>query len=78
MQPNFPFTVFADSRQRLVALKVGELHQEDIDLMLDTVLAVDAGQLDLPTARAKITEGLKEIATKRSAEAAKSPKLAAN
>ena len=78
MQPNFPFTVFADSRQRLVALKVGELHQEDIDLMLDTVLAVDAGQLDLPTARAKITEGLKEIATKRAAEAAKSPKLAAN
>ena len=78
MQPNFPVTVFADSRQRLVALKVGELHQEDIDLMLDTVLAVDAGQLDLATARAKITEGLKEIATKRAAEAAKSPKLAAN
>jgi thiol-disulfide isomerase/thioredoxin len=78
MQPNFPFTVFADSRQRLVALKVGELHQEDIDLMLDTVLAVDAGKLDLPTARKQITEGLKEIATKRAAEAAKSPKLAAN
>jgi thiol-disulfide isomerase/thioredoxin len=78
MQPNFPFTVFADSRQRLVALKVGELHQEDIDLMLDTVLAVDAGQLDLPAARERISEGLKEIATKRAAEAAKSPKLAAN
>jgi thiol-disulfide isomerase/thioredoxin len=78
MQPNFPFTAFADSKQRLVALKVGELHQEDIDLILDTVLAVDAGKLDLPLARQQISEGLKEIATKRAAEAAKSPKLAAN
>ena len=78
MQPNFPFTVFADSKQRLVALKVGELHQEEIDLILDRVLAVDAGTLDLPTAREQITEGLKEIATKRATEAPKSPKLAAN
>ena len=78
MQPNFPFTVFADSKQRLVALKVGELHQEEVDLILDKVLAVDAGTLDLPAARAQISEGLKEIATKRAAEAANSPKLAAN
>jgi thiol-disulfide isomerase/thioredoxin len=78
MQPNFPFTVFADSKQRLVALKIGELHQEEIDLILDRVLAVDAGKLDLPAAREQISEGLKDIATKRAAEAAKSPKLAAN
>jgi thiol-disulfide isomerase/thioredoxin len=78
MQPNFPFTVFADSKQRLVALKVGELHQEEIDLILDRVLAVDAGTLELPAARVQITEGLKEIATRRAAEASKSPKLAAN
>jgi hypothetical protein len=57
---------------------VGELHQEEIDLILDRVLAVDAGTLDLPTARGQITEGLKEIATQRAAEAAKSPNLAAN
>jgi thiol-disulfide isomerase/thioredoxin len=78
MQPNFPFTVFADSKQRLVALKVGELHQEEIDLILDRVLAVDAGTLELPAAREQITEGLKEIATQRAIEASKSPKLAAN
>jgi thiol-disulfide isomerase/thioredoxin len=78
MQPNFPFTAFADSQQRLVALKIGELHQEDIDLILDRILAVDARKLDLPAAREQISEGLKEIATKRAAAAAKSPKLAAN
>ena len=78
MQPQFPFTVFADSKQRIVALKIGELHPEEIDLMLDKVLAVDAGKLDLPTARLQISEGLKEIATKRATQEAKSPKLAAN
>jgi len=78
MEPNFPFTVFADSRQRLVALKVGELHQEEIDLILNRVVALDAGQLDLPAARQQISEGLKQIATKRAALPPESPKLSAN
>ena len=81
MEPNFPFTAFADSKQRIVALKVGELHQEDIDLILDRVAVVDVGKLDLPAAREQISEGLKQIAaakaTKEAAEAAESPKLPA-
>src|SRR6185369_14787878 len=68
MQPQFPFTVFADSKQRIVALKVGELHQDDIDLMLDKVREVDSGKLDLPSARLQISEGLKDLATKRAAQ----------
>lgn len=65
MQPAFPFTLFADSQQRIVALKVGELHQDEADLILDRVGQVDAGKLDLPTARSQITEGLKELAVRR-------------
>jgi thiol-disulfide isomerase/thioredoxin len=77
MTPAFPFTLFADSQQRIVALKVGELHQEELDLILDRVAAVDAARLDLPAARAQISEGLKDLATKRAlAEAAKPPKTA--
>lgn len=64
-QPAFPFTAFADSKQRLVYLKVGELHQEDADLILDRVVAVDAGKLDLARAQQQITEGLKETAIRR-------------
>jgi thiol-disulfide isomerase/thioredoxin len=70
MQPAFPFTVFADSQQRIVALKVGELHQDEADLILDRVVAIDAGQLELAAAREQITEGLKEIATRRAKQAA--------
>jgi thiol-disulfide isomerase/thioredoxin len=67
MQPQFPFTVFADSKQRIVALKVGELHQDDADLILDRLADVDSGRLDMKTARDQITEGLKTLADKRAA-----------
>jgi thiol-disulfide isomerase/thioredoxin len=71
MEPAFPFTLFADSQQRILALKVGELHQEELDLILDRIVAVDAGRLDLGTARTEIGEGLKAIAAQRAvAEAA--------
>jgi thiol-disulfide isomerase/thioredoxin len=74
MQPAFPFTVFADSKQRIVALKVGELHQDEADLILDRVADVDAGRLELSAARDQISEGLKELATRRAAtESATTP-----
>ena len=74
MQPAFPFTVFADSKQRIVALKVGELHQDEADLILDRVGDIDAGRLELSAARDQISEGLKELATRRAAaESSKAP-----
>ena len=74
MQPAFPFTVFADSKQRIVALKVGELHQDEADLILDRVGDIDAGRLELSAAREQISEGLKDLATRRAAaESATTP-----
>jgi thiol-disulfide isomerase/thioredoxin len=74
MSAAFPFSLFADSRQRIVALKVGELHADELDLILDRIRDVDSGQLDLPGARAQISDGLKELATKRALKAASAPK----
>jgi thiol-disulfide isomerase/thioredoxin len=71
MQPAFPFTLFADSQQRIVAMKVGELHREEATLILDRVAAVDAGSLGLDQAREQIREGLKDLATRRALEEAK-------
>lgn len=67
MDPTFPFTLFADKQQRIVALKVGELHEDEAELILDRVAQVDGGALELPDARRQISEGLKELATKRAA-----------
>lgn len=71
MQPAFPFTLFADSQQRIVAMKIGELHHDEATLILDRVAAVDAGSLALDQAREEIREGLKDLSTRRALEAVK-------
>jgi thiol-disulfide isomerase/thioredoxin len=68
MQPAFPFTVFADSKQRILTVKVGELHADDAELILSRLTALDAGRLPLEQARAEIDAGLKELATRRAAK----------
>jgi thiol-disulfide isomerase/thioredoxin len=70
MQPAFPFTVFTDKQHRIVTLKVGELHQNEADLILGQITAIDAGTVDLAVARTTITEGLKNLATQRAASGA--------
>jgi thiol-disulfide isomerase/thioredoxin len=76
MQSNagLPFTFFADSKQRIVAMRMGELHQDQADLILEKLMAVDAGTLDLAVARQEITQGMKEINTRRALDKAANPK----
>jgi thiol-disulfide isomerase/thioredoxin len=77
MEVGFPFTLFVDSQQRIIAVKVGELHQDELDLIVDRVIAIDSGKLALADARTQISEGLKALSTQRSlneaAEAARQP-----
>ena len=70
MQPAFPFTVFADSQQRIVTVKIGELHRDEAELILGKVAAIDAGTLELALAKDELEAGLKELATKRATETA--------
>lgn len=72
MEPVLPFTVFTDSRARIVTLKVGELHAEEATLILSRVHDVDSGKLALPAARQEIAAGISELA----AERARSSKIA--
>lgn len=70
MQPAFPFTVFADSQQRIVTVKVGELHRDEAELILGKVAAIDAGTLELAQAKGELEAGLKELAARRATEEA--------
>jgi thiol-disulfide isomerase/thioredoxin len=65
MEPVFPFSVFADRRGRIVAIRVGELHEDEADFILLQVRQIDAGQLDLPEAKERITAKLRELSVKR-------------
>ena len=68
METVLPFSVFADRHGRIVTLKVGELHQDEAELILDRVRAVDAGTLPLATARVQITEGIRRLRTAHAPE----------
>jgi thiol-disulfide isomerase/thioredoxin len=65
METAFPFTVFADAHGDIVAVKVGELHADDAQMILGKVTAVDAGKLGLAAARSGVSAGLRSLAIAR-------------
>ncbi len=56
-----PFTAFVDASGRIVTIHVGELHRPQADVILSIVRAVDAGQIDLKTAQARIKAEVPKI-----------------
>ena len=57
----FPFTVFTDSRARIVTVHVGELHRSQAEVILTAVADVDAGRLDIETARSQIRAAMASL-----------------
>ncbi len=57
----FPFTVFTDNQGRIVTAHLGELHQEQADLILDAVVALNQGAITMAEAKARIVSGLKAL-----------------
>jgi thiol-disulfide isomerase/thioredoxin len=70
MEPVLPFTVFADGKGRIVTLKLGELHPDELRLIIPRLQDVDAGRLELAAAREQITAGLKDLAIERARQSA--------
>ena len=62
-----PFTVFADSQRRIVAVKVGELHAEEASFILDQVARLNAGQIPLEQAKRLIGAELERLESLRKA-----------
>jgi thiol-disulfide isomerase/thioredoxin len=56
-----PFTVFADRGGRIVTLKVGELHADEIRLILERMTDLDQGRLDLASAQEAIASGVARL-----------------
>ena len=69
MDPVLPFSAFVDPTGRIVTLKVGELHPDEADLILDRMRELDRGRLSLATAREQIAAGISRLSTRRSAVA---------
>ena len=67
MEPVLPFTVFADTKGRIVTLKVGELHRDEAAFILARLADVGAGRLSIQAAREQIDERVRRLAVSRAA-----------
>ena len=65
VQAVLPFSVFADSRSRIVAVKVGELHREEADFIISEIGSLDRGQVGMEQARVAIESRLRQLAVER-------------
>ena len=61
MDTVLPFSIFADSSGRIVTLKVGELHRDEAELILNHVRQLDSGTLTLAQARTQISQGMERL-----------------
>jgi hypothetical protein len=70
----FPFSVFADSKGRLLTIKVGELHEDEANFAFDRLRDIDNGVLTLQAAQALVNDAFREMAVERAKnEAAAAP-----
>jgi peroxiredoxin len=70
MDTVLPFSVFADRSGRIVTLKVGELHRDEADLILDRLQQLDKGRLTLAAAREQISAGVQRLEIDRARHSA--------
>jgi thiol-disulfide isomerase/thioredoxin len=61
----FPFSVFGDSQGRIVTVRIGELHADEADFILDRVRELDAGKAALPAVQEAISSKLADLAAER-------------
>ena len=67
----FPFSVFVDSQNRILTVKIGELHEDEANFAFDRLRDIDRGVLTREAAQAMVAEAFKEMAADRAkAEAA--------
>ena len=66
MESVFPFTVFADKQGRILTVKVGELHSDEAEVILDSLHDVDSGKTELAAARQRIAAEMARLGAEHS------------
>jgi thiol-disulfide isomerase/thioredoxin len=71
MDTVLPFSVFVDASGRVLTLKVGELHRDEAELILDRLADVSAGKVSAAEARSQLSAALPKLNARRIAETAR-------
>lgn len=65
MGMGFPFSVFVDSKNRILTVKVGELHEDEANFAFDRLRDIDNGILTREAAQALVSDAFREMAAER-------------
>jgi len=61
----FPFSVFVDSQNRILTIKIGELHEDEANFAFDRLRDIDNGLLTREAAQAAVADAFREMAVER-------------
>jgi len=61
----FPFSVFVDSQNRILTIKIGELHEDEANFAFDRLRDIDNGVLTREAAQAEINDAFRTMAADR-------------
>jgi len=64
----FPFSVFIDSQNRILTLKIGELHEDEANFAFDRLKDIDNGVMTREAAQAAVGDAFREMAAERARE----------
>ena len=65
MDTVLPFSVFVDGKGRILTLKIGELHRDEAELILDRLAEVSAGKVSPAEARSQLSAALQKLSARR-------------
>jgi hypothetical protein len=74
----FPFSVFVDSQNRILTIKIGELHEDEANFAFDRLRDIDNGLLTRQAAQAAVADAFREMAAERARAEADSTSKSAN
>ena len=78
MGMGFPFSVFVDSKNRILTIKVGELHEDEANFAFDRLQDIDKGTLTLEAAQSAVNEAFRTMAANRAQSESKAATDAAH
>jgi thiol-disulfide isomerase/thioredoxin len=66
----FPFSVFVDSKNRILTIKIGELHEDEANFAFDRLRDIDNAVLSREAAQAAVADAFREMAAERARDTA--------
>ena len=74
----FPFSVFVDSQNRILTVKIGELHEDEANFAFDRLRDIDNGVLTREAAQAAVADAFRRDGRRTRPEATPRPDSSAS